>query len=113
MSDTISAEEFFRADLRVGTIRSCEPADGARNPAWRLTIDFGPELGLRRSSARLTTLYRPEDLVGRQVIGVVNLPPRRIAGFVSEVLVTGFEGLDGSVVLAAVERPVPDGTRLS
>lgn len=105
-------EDFERIGLRVGTIRRAEPFPEAREPAYRLWIDFGP-LGMRQSSAQLTVLYRPADLVGRQVICATGLAPKRIAGFRSEVLVTGFVRPDGAVVLAALEQPVPDGTPLS
>lgn len=108
----IDVEDFFRADLRVGTIVRAEPFPEARKPAWRLVVDFGPELGERASSAQLTDLYRPADLVGRQVVALVNVPPRRIGPFRSECLVTGFETGEG-VVVTTVERPVPNGSRLS
>jgi tRNA-binding protein len=104
-------ETFFRADLRVGTIVRVAPFPEARTPAWKLWIDFGPELGERASSARLTELYAAGDLVGRQVIALVNVPPRQVGPFLSECLVTGVDAGDG-VVLATVERPVPNGTRL-
>lgn len=104
-------ETFFRADLRVGTIVRVEPFPEARTPAWKLWVDLGPELGVRASSARLTELYDADDLRGRQVIALVNVPPRRIGPFLSECLVTGVDG-DGGVVLATVERPVRDGARL-
>ncbi|MCX6023298.1 MAG: tRNA-binding protein [Chloroflexi bacterium] len=105
-------EEFHALDLRVGTVLSAEPFPAARTPAYRLTIDFGP-LGLKRSSAQITALYDPDDLVGRQVIAVVNLPPRRIAGFVSEVLVLGAVGGDGAVILLRPERPAANGDRVA
>ncbi len=104
-------DTFFRADLRAGTVVGVEPFPEARGPAWKLWIDFGPEIGRRASSARLTELYDAEDLLGRQVIALLNVPPRRIGPFVSECLVTGFDTA-GGVVLASVERPVPDGARL-
>jgi len=104
-------DAFFRADLRVGTIVRVEPFPEARTPAWKLWVDFGPTIGQRTSSARLTELYAPDDLRGRQVVALVNVPPRRIGPFVSECLVTGFDTPEG-VVLTTVERPVPDGTRL-
>lgn len=106
------AEDFFRSDLRVGTVVRVEPFPEARKPAWKLWVDFGPHLGERTSSARLTELYTADDLIGRQVVALVNVPPRRVGPFVSECLVTGFETAEG-VVLTAVERPVPNGTRLS
>jgi tRNA-binding protein len=102
---------FGVVDLRVGRVTAAEPLPGARKPAYRLTIDFGP-LGVRGSSARLTELYRPEDLVGRLVIAAVNLGARRIAGFVSEVLVLGVPDEEGRVVLLSAEREVPAGGRV-
>ena len=108
---TIDAATFFEADLRVGTVLRVEPFPEARKPAWKLWIDFGPLVGERASSAQLTDLYTEEDLVGRQVVALVNVPPRRIGPFLSECLVTGFDG-DGGIVLTTVERPVPNGARL-
>lgn len=104
-------ETFFRSDLRVGTITRVEAFPGARVPAWKLWVDLGPQLGVRASSARITDLYGAADLVGRQVVALVNVPPRRIGPFLSECLVTGFDTPEG-VVLTSVERPVPNGTRL-
>ena len=108
----IAYDDFARVDIRVGTVLSAAPNVGARKPAYVLEIDFGPEFGTKRSSAQLTELYRPEDLVGRQVAAVVNFPPRRIADALSEVLVLGFPDADGHVVLVGVDRPVPNGGRL-
>ena len=112
MADEITWDDFGRVELRVGTVLTAEPLEGARKPAYKLSVDFGPEIGVKRSSAQLTDLYTPEDLIGRQVLGVVNFPPKRIAGFPSEVLVTGFLREGGEVVLAVPERAVPNGARL-
>lgn len=111
VAPTVAARDFFRADLRVGTVRRVEAFPEARTPAWKLWIDFGPAIGERASSARLTEVYDEADLLGRQVVALVNVPPRRIGPFLSECLVTGFD-TDAGVVLVTVERPVPDGTRL-
>lgn len=107
-----SVEDLARVDIRAGTIVRCDPFPEARRPAYKLLIDFGPEVGVKRSSARLTDLYRPEDLVGRQVLGVVNFPPRQVGPFVSEVLTLGVYTDDDTVVLVAPDRQVPDGSRL-
>ena len=106
-----NVETFFRSDLRVGTIKRVEPFPEARTPAWKLWIDFGPDIGERKSSARLTEIYTVADLVGRQVVALVNVPPRQVGPMQSECLVTGFP-TDQGVVLTTVERPVPNGTRL-
>jgi tRNA-binding protein len=105
-------EAFHALDIRVGTVRAARIHPEARHPACQLEVDFGP-LGLRASSARITDLYRPEDLPGRQVLAVVNLPPKRVGPFVSEVLVLGLVQADGSVVLVGPDRPVSPGTRLA
>lgn len=105
-------EEFFAIEMRVGTVRSAEPFPEARKPSIKLQIDFGPELGIKRSSAQLTKRYTPEQLVGRQVIAAVNLGERRIAGFKSEVLVLGAMPDPTDVVLLQVNFPVADGTRI-
>jgi tRNA-binding protein len=109
---TLAFEDFLKVDVRVGTVRSARLNDKARKPAYALEVDLGAELGVRTSSAQITTHYRPEDLVGRQVLAVVNFAPRRIAGVKSEVLVLGVPDADGEVVLIAPTRPVPDGGRL-
>jgi tRNA-binding protein len=109
---TITIDDFMKVDIRVGTVTEAVLNEGARKPAYKLMVDFGPELGRRRSSAQLVANYRPEELVGRQVAAVVNFPPRQIARSISEVLVLGFPDAAGEVVLVAVERSVPDGGRL-
>ncbi len=109
---TVSFADFARIDIRAGTVLRAEPHAAARRPAYVLEIDFGPEIGTRTSSAQLTDLYSPEALVGRQVLAVVNLPPKRVAGVRSEVLVLGFPDAEGRVVLVTADRPVPDGARL-
>lgn len=108
---TIPADVFFRSDLRVGTVLRVEPFPEARVPAWKMWIDFGPEIGERASSAQLTDLYAAHDLLGRQVVALLNVPARRIGPFLSECLVTGFE-TDAGVVVTTVERAVPNGARL-
>lgn len=105
-------EEFFALDMRVGTVLAAEPFPEARKPSIKLTIDFGPELGIKRSSAQLTKRYTPDALVGRQVIAAVNLGERRIAGFTSEVLVLGGMPDPTDVVLLQIDQAVENGTRI-
>ncbi len=105
-------EEFEKVELRAGTVIDVQDFAKARKPAYKLWIDFGGEVGIKRSSAQVTTYYQKEELLGRQVLAVTNFPPRQIADFMSEVLVTGFILPDGSVVLTQPERLVPNGTRL-
>jgi tRNA-binding protein len=112
MTETIAFSDFLKVDVRVGTVIAAEPYPEARKPALKLTVDFGPVIGVKRSSAQLTRYYTPQSLVGRQVAAVVNFPPRQIGRFLSEVLVLGFPDASGEVVLVAVERPVPNGGRL-
>ena len=109
---TIGFDDFLAVDIRVGTIVAAEPFPEARKPAYRLTIDFGPTIGRKRSSAQITELYAIEALVGRQVAAVVNFPPRQIGPMMSEVLTLGFPDEAGQVVLVAPSQPVPDGGRL-
>ena len=110
--DTISFDDFLKVELRVGKVVSAEVFAEARKPAYVLHVDFGPELGVRKSSAQITDLYRPEDLVGRLVVGVVNFPRKQIGPLMSECLVTGFHNERGEVALCVPDRPVPLGTRL-
>jgi tRNA-binding protein len=110
---TISWDDFARVDLRAGTIVEAMDFPEARKPAWRLLVDLGCDIGVRRSSAQITTLYTREELVGRQVLCVVNFPPKRVGPWISEVLVCGFVCSEGDVVLAVPERSVPNGSRLA
>lgn len=108
----ISYGDFERVDIRVGTVVEAEPFPEARKPAIKLRIDFGPAIGMKKSSAQLTRYYSVDTLVGRQVMAVVNFPPRQIGKFMSEVLTLGFPDGEGNVVLAAIERTVPNGGKL-
>ncbi|XUM20468.1 tRNA-binding protein [Bradyrhizobium oligotrophicum S58] len=108
----IGFDQFLAVDIRVGTIVAAEPYPEAKKPSLKLTIDFGPGIGIRRSSAQIATLYDPATLVGRQVAGVVNFPPRQIGRFMSEVLTLGFPDEQGNVVLFQPDKRVPNGARL-
>jgi tRNA-binding protein len=108
----ISYADFERVDIRVGTVVSAEPNPTSRKPAYVLKVDFGPAIGIKKTSAQLTVHYRPEELVGRQVAGVVNFPPKQIGPLMSEVLVLGFPDADGAVVLVGVDKTVPNGGKL-
>jgi len=108
----ISFDDFLKVDIRTGEVVRAEPFPGARKPAIKLWVDFGGELGVKKSSAQITVHYTPEELVGRTVMAVVNFPPRQIGPFMSEILVLGFEDADGAIVLAAPDQKVPKGSRL-
>lgn len=110
--ETISFDGFLKVELRVGRVLSAEPFAQARKPAYILHVDFGPELGVRKSSAQTTVHYTPEELVGRLVVAVVNFPHKQIGPLMSECLVTGFHDADGAVALCVPDRDVPLGTRL-
>lgn len=112
MADEITFDEFLKVDIRVGTVLRAEPFPEARKPAIKLWIDFGPEVGERKTSAQITAHYTPETLVGRQVMGVVNFPPRQIGPFMSEVLVLGLSDAEGGIVLLAPDQTVANGERM-
>jgi tRNA-binding protein len=112
MAETIAYSDFERVDIRVGTITDAQPFPQARKPAYKLVIDFGAEIGIKRSSAQLTVHYRADQLIGRQVCAVVNFPPRQIGPFISEVLTLGMPDDDGSVVLVKPDFKVPNGGKL-
>ncbi|MGB3811911.1 MAG: tRNA-binding protein [Shinella sp.] len=112
MTETITYADFERVDIRVGTIVEALPFPEARKPAYKLQIDFGPEIGTKKSSAQITVHYTLEELVGRQVLAVVNFPPRQIGPVRSEVLTLGFEDENGAIILAGVDRPVPNGKKM-
>ena len=108
----ISFADFDKVDIRAGTIIEAEPFPEARKPAIKIKVDFGPQIGVKKSSAQITKYYRPETLIGKQVFAVVNFPPRQIGPFMSEVLTLGFPDDEGAVVLGAIDLKVPDGGRL-
>lgn len=109
---TISFDDFLKVDIRVGTIADAQPFPEARKPALKLWVDFGADLGVRKTSAQIAKYYAPEQLIGRQVAAVVNFPPKQVGKFMSEVLVLGFPDADGEVVLLGIDYPVPNGGRL-
>lgn len=109
---TISWDDFAKVEIRVGTIVRVEEFPEARRPAYKVWADFGPEIGERKSSAQITVHYRAEELVGRQILGVVNFPVKQVGPFMSEFLLTGFDDGEGAIVMAMPERPVPKGTKL-
>ena len=111
-AQTIAFDDFAKVDVRIGTVLAAEAFPEARKPAYKLSIDFGPDIGVKRSSAQVTVHYRLDQLVGRRIAAVVNFPPRQIGPFMSQVLCLGFPDADGEVVLATVDRDVPDGGRL-
>lgn len=108
----ITYDQFAAVDIRIGTVVAAEPFREARKPALKLVIDFGPEIGRKKSSAQITEHYRPEDLIGRQVCAVVNFPPRQIGPFMSEVLTLGFGDAGGRIVLVNADRSIPNGAKL-
>src|SRR5262245_311748 len=112
MTQQIGYDDFLKVDIRVGTVIEAVEFPEARKPAYKLKIDFGDEIGIKRSSARITVHYRMDELVGRQVAGVVNFPPRQIGPFMSEVLTVGFADASGDIVLLEPERAVPNGSRM-
>jgi len=112
VSETIGIDDFLKVDIRVGTVLRAEPFPEARKPAYKLWVDYGPEIGEKKSSAQITAHYTPEELVGRQVLGVVNFPPRQIGPFMSEALVLGLHDEAGKVVLIGPDQPVPDGEKM-
>ena len=109
---TIEFDDFMKVDIRAGTIVAVDDFPEARKPAWKLTIDFGDDIGIKKSSAQITDLYGKEDLVGRQVMAVVNFPPRQIGPFMSEVLTLGAANSSGNIVLLGLDQEVPNGSRM-
>ncbi len=110
--ETITWNDFLRVEMRVGQIVSAEPFPEARKPAYVLHVDFGPAIGIRKSSAQITQLYRPDELIGRLVVGVINFPSKQIGPLKSECLITGFHNENGEVALCVPDKPVPLGTKL-
>jgi len=112
MDKHIDWQDFQKIEFALGTILSANAFPEARKPAYILTIDFGEEIGLKKSSAQITDLYAPTDLVGKQILAVINFPPKQIGPIISECLVTGFYQKDGTVVLATSDKPLPNGSKL-
>lgn len=112
MEKIISWDEFEQVDLRAGTILEVHDFPKARKPAYQLLVDFGPEIGTRKSSAQITAHYQKEELIGKQIVAVVNFPKKQIANFISECLVTGFEDNNGDIVLTCLDKIVPNGSKL-
>jgi tRNA-binding protein len=108
----ITWDDFEKIQMLAGTVVKVEAFPEARKPAWKVWADFGPEIGELKSSAQITVHYRPEDLLGKQIVGVVNFPAKRIGPMLSQFLLTGFPDADGNIVLAAPERPVPNGSKI-
>ena len=108
----VTFDDFLKVDVRVGTVVRAEPFPEARNPAIKIWVDFGDEIGARKTSAQVTVHYTPEDLIGRQVMAVVNFPPRQIGKFMSEILILGFPDAQGAIVLATPDQQVPNGGRM-
>ncbi|MFB9134647.1 tRNA-binding protein [Vibrio olivae] len=111
--NSLQWSDFQKVDIRAGTIVQAQPFPEARRPAYKLHVDFGPQIGIKKTSAQITDLYDPQELVGKQVLAVVNFPPKQIGPFMSECLVTGLHQADGSVVLASVDKPLANGARLA
>ncbi|MFK7943876.1 MAG: tRNA-binding protein [Paracoccaceae bacterium] len=113
MTEQITFDDFLAVDIRAGTVSDAQPFPEARKPAIKLWIDFGAEIGVKKTSAQIAAHYTPEGLIGRQVMAVVNFPPRQIGPFMSEVLTLGVEDAEGHIVLLGLEHPVPNGARMS
>lgn len=111
--NTLSWEEFEKVELRIGTITNVEDFPEAKKPAYKLMVDFGPKIGSKKSSAQITDLYTKDDLIGKQIIGVINFPPKQIGSFQSEFLTTGFIQDDGTVILAIPDKPTANGSKLA
>lgn len=110
--NTISWDDFTKVEIRAGTIIKAEVFQEARNPAYKIWVDFGTHLGVKKTSAQVTDLYKPEDLIGKQILGITNFPPKQIGPFMSEFLLTGFGDLENRIIIATTEKKVPDGARL-